>query len=83
MKRRQTRKQIVRKYRKHRFSRNARKMSLSRKGAQYTMKKQRGGDFACGEGATRFGTSPDGAKIVCKKNDSGEMFTPDDSKDSI
>ena len=47
------------------------------------MKKQRGGDFACGEGATRFGTSPDGGKIICKRNDSGEMFTPNDSKDSI
>ncbi len=47
------------------------------------MKKQRGGDFACGEGATRFGTSPDGAKIVCRHNESGEMFTPDDSKDGM
>lgn len=74
MKKRQTRKQILRKYRKHRFS---------RKGKRYTMKKQRGGDFACGEGATRFGTSPDGAKIVCRRNDSGEMFAPDDSKDSM
>ncbi len=69
-----TRKQILRKYRKHRFS---------RKGKRYTMKKQRGGDFACGEGATRFGTSPDGAKIVCRHNESGEMFTPDDSKDGM
>ena len=74
MKRRQTRKQILRKYRKHRFS---------RKGKRYTMKKQRGGDFSCGEGATRFGTSSNGAKIVCRRNYSGEMFAPDDSKDSM
>ena len=74
MKKRHTRKQILRKYRKHRFS---------RKGKRYTMKKQRGGDFACGEGATRFGTSPDGAKIICRRNESGEMFAPDDTKDSI
>jgi hypothetical protein len=74
MKRRsKTKKQILRKYRKHRFS---------RKGKRYTIK-QRGGDFACGEGATRFGTSPDGAKIVCRHNESGEMFVPDDSKDGI
>jgi hypothetical protein len=98
-----TRKQILRKYRKHRFSRKGKRYTMNRGGQNrcfapslsiglhteqtpvcpgVTMK-QRGGDFACGEGATRFGTSPDGAKIVCRHNESGEMFAPDDSKDGM